>query len=392
VVLSFFPPYTAMANKGGNAKQLDVVAKGAKIVEIDEEDIVKNPLEDLPPVVQRRVKALKNLQKTHFDLEKKYRDEVEALELKYQKLYEPIFEKRASIVKGQHEPTDEEARVEGEEPLKVEKADKEVKGIPNFWLQVMKNNVNIGDTITAADEEVLNTLQDIKYAALEGDKKGFVLTFHFAENAYFTDSVLTKTYYLAEDEGLFGELVFDHAEGSKINWKAGKNLTVKLVKKQSKPPRGARGKGGKAGAVRVQTVEEPCESFFLFFSPPVADKEAEDEEQDELLNDMLEADFEYGCVFKDKLIPHAALWFTGEAAEYDDYGDDMYNEDDFGDEDDEEEEDDEDDDEEEEEEEKPRKGGRGSQQPAKKGGGGGKPFAPAAGGPGQPQQPECKQQ
>ena len=37
---------------------------------------------------------------------------------------------------------------------------------------------------------------------------------------------------------------------------------------------------------------------------------------------MMEMDFEIGCIIKDKLIPFSVLWFTGEAAEYDDDDDD----------------------------------------------------------------------
>jgi nucleosome assembly protein 1-like 1 len=37
----------------------------------------------------------------------------------------------------------------------------------------------------------------------------------------------------------------------------------------------------------------------------------------------MEMDFEVGCIIKDKLIPFSVLWFTGEAAEYED-DDDMF--------------------------------------------------------------------
>jgi hypothetical protein len=39
---------------------------------------------------------------------------------------------------------------------------------------------------------------------------------------------------------------------------------------------------------------------------------------------MMEMDFEIGCIIKDKLIPFSVLWFTGEAAEYEDDDDDMF--------------------------------------------------------------------
>jgi len=311
-------------------------------------------------------------------------------------LYGPLYLKRASIVKGEYEPTDAETQVEGEKPVESNNdKDKDVKGIPTFWLTALQNNASVGETITQADQDALKYLQDIRHSSVEGDKQGFVLTFHFAENPYFTDTVLTKTYHLADDDSVYGELVFDRAEGTKINWKSGKNLTVKTVKKQQKS-RGRGKKGGGAG--RVTTVEEPCESFFHFFNPPQPGAEEESDDEEGLLDDMLEADFETGCIFKDKLIPHSVLWFTGEALEYeDDEFDDGF---DYGDEDDEEEEDeDEDDEEEEEEEERPKKGRGNNNPPPKKGGaaasrGGNQLPAPSqkGGAPGQPQQPECKQQ
>jgi len=306
--------------------------------------------------------------------------------------------KRSTIVNGEYEPTDAEAKIEGGEELaKAGDKEKDIKGIPKFWLTAMKNNASLSEAITAPDEGALEYLHDVKYVNLEGEKQGFSVSFHFRENPYFTDSVLTKVYYLVEDE-LYNDLVFDHAEGSKINWKAGKNLTVKIVKKQPKAARGGGGRGrrGGAGAARTTTVEEPCESFFNFFTPPVrpeANDEEEDEEDDEenaIMDEMLEADFELGCIFKDKLVPHSVLWFTGEAQEYEDeFGDEFDY--DFGDEDDEDEE--EDDEEEEEEEERPKKG-RGPPPKKSAGGkGGALPPPSAKGAPGpQPQQPECKQQ
>jgi len=62
---------------------------------------------------------------------------------------------------------------------------------------------------------------------------------------------------------------------------------------------------------------------------------------------------------RDKIIPHAVSWFTGEACQLDDLDDDVDEEDDEdeedGDEDEDEDEEEDDEDEDEEEDEKPRK-------------------------------------
>ena len=41
----------------------------------------------------------------------------------------------------------------------------------------------------------------------------------------FAEQVLTKTYYMAEDE----EDALEHAEGTEIKWEEGKDITVKVT-------------------------------------------------------------------------------------------------------------------------------------------------------------------
>jgi len=354
----------------------------------------RGKVDHLPVKVQRRVWALKNLHKQYSQLEKLYKEEVRQLERKYQKMYDPIFERRAQFAAGIIEPTDAEAVEEklAEEEDNKEKAkapvvkaeiDENVQGIPEFWLTVMKNCDSVARTITAEDEDALKHLHDVQSVLLEGDKQGFILSFHFKENPYFTNSVITKTYYLVDEE-ITGDLIFDHVEATKIDWKQGKNLTVKLVTKKQKSKAGR----GRKPQVRTKTVEEPCDSFFRFFSPPVVEEDQElDEDAQEDLDLALEEDFGTGCIFKDKLIRQAVLWFTGEAYDdtYEDFGEDEDGEGDEGDGEDDEEEDAE----EEEEEEDPRRRNKGRA-------GRGEPAAKVAAKPaqgGEPtQQPECKQQ
>eukprot|EP01112_Ceratiomyxa_fruticulosa_P001406 TRINITY_DN1148_c0_g1_i1.p1 TRINITY_DN1148_c0_g1~~TRINITY_DN1148_c0_g1_i1.p1 ORF type:complete len:388 (-),score=123.50 TRINITY_DN1148_c0_g1_i1:76-1239(-) len=334
------------------------------------------------PNIRRRIYALKNLHKNTTALEKQYKEEVRALDRKYHALYEPIFAKRAQFVNGDVEPSEEEAKYEeAEKEVENKEGEEELedgKGIPAFWLTVLQNNRAVSETITPADEDALTHIVDIKSTPLDGAVQGFTLSFHFSENPYFSNNVLTKTYYLTDDE-ISGDLVFDRVEASKIDWKPAKNLTVKIVTKKQK----SKGGRGRKPQIRTKTVEQPIKSFFRFFSPPTwnEEDELEDEEQEEL-DALLEFDFNLGCIFKDKLIRQAALWFTGEAIDEDDYGD--YDEGEYeggddegglmGDEDDEEEE---------EEEEDPRpksKKGASKQQ------GGAKPSNANT------QQPECKQQ
>lgn len=84
---------------------------------------------------------------------------------------------------------------------------------------------------------------------------------------------------------------------------------------------------------RVVRKTVPCESFFNFFNPPKAPTE-EDEGNTEI-EERLELDYQLGEDIKEKLIPRAVDWFTGEALQYE-QGIDDFDEGDFEDEDDEE--------------------------------------------------------
>ena len=54
----------------------------------------------------------------------------------------------------------------------------------------------------------------------------------------------------------------------------------------------------------------PTESFFNFFSPPAAPSEDDDVASD--IEERLELDYQLGEDIKEKLIPRAIDWFTGE--------------------------------------------------------------------------------
>jgi nucleosome assembly protein 1-like 1 len=95
----------------------------------------------------------------------------------------------------------------------------------------------------------------------------------------------------------------------------------------------------------------PTESFFNFFSPPQPPKEEDDEEIDDVgsdIEDRLELDYQLGEDIKEKLIPRAIDWFTGEALAYEELDDEDLGSNDFDDDEDEDDLSDDHDDEEEE--------------------------------------------
>jgi hypothetical protein len=98
-------------------------------------------------------------------------------------------------------------------------------------------------------------------------------------------------------------------------------------------------------------LQEPVESFFRFFGTPNMDEDAdEDMEPEEVyeLNEQIQMEMDVGFEIKNKIVPRAVEWFTGEAVEddSDDEDDDEDDEDDEGDEEDEDDEEDEEEDEE----------------------------------------------
>ena len=161
----------------------------------------------------------------------------------------------------------------------------------------MKNSPLLSNFIEEHDEKVLKFLSDITVNILP-NFDGFQINFYFSENPYFTNTVLTKTVYINNyigdevdtEPAKEGEATTENAEkpaeneeddddedddeeddeddnesfdgvkkveGTEINWKPGKNVTVSFVMKK-------KGKGKHARTVREEQ-EEP--SFFRFFEP-----------------------------------------------------------------------------------------------------------------------------
>ncbi|XP_074275330.1 nucleosome assembly protein 1;2-like isoform X2 [Silene latifolia] len=313
-------------------------------------NVIKNAafLENLSPNVSKRVEVLKQIQSEHDELEAKFFEERRALENKYQKLYQPLYTKRYDIVNGvvEVDGVSNEPAEQGEDKLAQE------KGVPDFWLTAMKSNEVLAESIQEQDEEALKYLKDIKWYRVtvpkDDNKKGeategFKLEFFFDPNPYFKNSVLTKTYFMIDED----EPLLEKAIGTEIEWLPGKCLTEKILKK--KPKRGSKN-------TKPITKTETVDSFFNFFSPPeVPDEDEEiEEEAAEELQSLMEQDYDIGSAIREKIIPHAVSWFTGEAALDDELGDldDLDDEeDDDDDEDEDEEEDDDDDDDDDEEDE-----------------------------------------
>ncbi|KAL5569959.1 hypothetical protein UlMin_026534 [Ulmus minor] len=293
-------------------------------------------LENLSPIVRKRVEVLREIQSKHDELEVKFFKERAAFEAKYQKLYQPLYTKRFDIVNGvtEGEGVKNEAAVE-----KEKEKDASEKGVPDFWLNAMNNNEVLADEISESDEAALKYLKDIKWCKID-NPKGFKLEFFFDTNAFFKNTILSKTYHMIDEY----EPILEKAIGTEIKWLPSKCLTQKLLKKKPK-------KGSKNSKPITKTKN--CESFFNFFNPPQVPEEDEDIDED-----VIEQDYDIGSTICDKTIPPVVSWYSGEAIQANEFGDLEEDEDD----DEEDEEDDDDDDEEDDYEEdrkaKKKKGGR----------------------------------
>ncbi|KAF2128526.1 NAP-domain-containing protein [Dothidotthia symphoricarpi CBS 119687] len=293
-------------------------------------------VESLPVSVRRRVAGLKGVQKEHSKLEAQFQEEVLQLEKKYFAKFTPLYQARAKIVNGETEPTEEQVTVgeqkdkddededDDEETPELNKEEgKDVKGIPEFWLTALKTQPELAEMITDRDEAALKHLVDVRMEYL--DRPGFRLIFEFEQNEFFSNKSISKTYFYQEENGYGGDYIYDHAEGEKVDWKSGKDLTVRIESKKQ------RNKNTKQTRVVKKTV--PTDSFFNFFDPPKPPQDEDDATSD--IEERLELDYQLGEIIKEKFIPHAIDWFTGEALQYENF--DEFDEGDFEDEDDEDE-------------------------------------------------------
>ncbi|KAK9914379.1 hypothetical protein M0R45_038162 [Rubus argutus] len=212
---------------------------------------------------RKRVEHLIRIQKEHNQLKAQFYKDRGALEAKYEKLYQPLYDKRYLIVNGVVEAdkvtNDSEAVNQGVDAPEQSAE----KGVPNFWLHALVNHELLDAEINIRDGEALKYLTDIKWLRKE-DPKGFILEFCFNKNPFFKNSVLTKTYQLPDED----ETILHKAIGIEIEWYPENCLT------------------------------KECESFFNFFNPLQIDIKAEKE----FIEDM-RRDYYIGSTIRNEIIP-----------------------------------------------------------------------------------------
>jgi nucleosome assembly protein 1-like 1 len=83
----------------------------------------------------------------------------------------------------------------------------------------------IAPEIKEKDEEVLEFLDNIEYIPDEANPLKFDLIFTFSENEFFENTVVKKSIEMTSDDEP------KKGYGDELEWKEGKNITVKTIKK-----------------------------------------------------------------------------------------------------------------------------------------------------------------
>ena len=215
----------------------------------------------LPENVRQRVEKLKDLHAERENLLLHYQKDRVALEKKYAELYAPLFEKRHQVIIGK---LDDEIKEEAGSKDKSDEQNEDnaqetnLVGVPEFWVCAIGNLEGVSELVTERDNECILFLDNITCDE-NGEGTGFTLKFHFRENPFFENKVLTKMYEIP-NLLLDDEPILKNVEGCEIKWKPGKCLTHTILKKKQKCKTGK-----KAGQVRTIIQKEKQESFFHFF-------------------------------------------------------------------------------------------------------------------------------
>jgi len=159
-------------------------------------------------------------------------EEILKVEIKYNKLRKPFYEKRNEII----------------------------KRVPKFWLTAFINHPQISALIEEEEEDCLQYMSKLEVEEFEDIKSGYKINLFFDQNPYFEDDVLTKEFHM----GPTGDPV---SQSTKIRWKEGFDLAAKAAQKAA----AAAAKSGRKRPLENRTFF----SWFCDNSDPSTDDVAE---------------------------------------------------------------------------------------------------------------------
>ncbi|XP_048192418.1 nucleosome assembly protein 1-like 3 [Perognathus longimembris pacificus] len=179
------------------------------------------------------------------------------------------------------------------------------KGIPNYWLTVLKNVDKLGPMIQKYDEPILKFLADVSLKfSRPGQPISYTFEFHFLPNPYFRNELLIKTYIIKSkpdhnDPFFSWGWEIEDCKGCKIDWRKGKDVTITTTHSRTTA----------TGEIEFLPRVVPNASFFNFFSPPEIPQIGKLEPREDAI---LDKDFEIGQILHDNVILKSIYYFTGD--------------------------------------------------------------------------------
>ncbi|XP_005184603.1 nucleosome assembly protein 1-like 1 [Musca domestica] len=239
----------------------------------------KKQLEKDTKYTEKETKCIADMKKLYLDtikLDVDLQHGIYNLEKSFESKHDIIYDKRLQLLENFKKHN------QGGDPS-------EMGNVNNFWLKVLKASYT--EFISKRDEKILVFLADIRSKLYNEPSVKFILEFYFEPNDYFTNRILTKTYFLnclpdPDDPFSYDGAEIYKCEGCKIDWK---NPEKEKEKKS-------------------------FTSFFDFFDPPTLPENPNDPTYSDI-NAILQNDFELGFYLKERVIPKAVLFFTGEIAD-----------------------------------------------------------------------------
>jgi len=272
---------------------------------LDKEQKMVKVISQMPQNVQNRFKVLHMLSDERSKINDEFELEVKALEAKFMEKKKPLLLKRNDIVLGketdfaEYVPKYEKTQKENEEIVsgivksEKDKAEdeeetkshvptdvnhlKNVVGVPDFWATAIKNNQMMMQTIREKDADTLQYITNVEASETQ-EPRTITIKIFYKENEYFTNPHLELMVRFKDDQQ--DEVV--ETQGTIIDWKDGKDLSKKKIKKKQK--------NKKSGETRTIVKTVPTDSFFnAFESRKAPEGVEEDDEEDEETAKLLDA-------------------------------------------------------------------------------------------------------
>lgn len=218
-----------MATDAGTPTKKQKLDDGEGVSELDES-------KEFDAETQKALEDIDACQNEIDALNEKASEEILQAEQKFNKLRKPHFEKRNAVI----------------------------ERIPNFWVTAFVNHPQISAILDEDEEECLQFMTKVEVEEFEDIKSGYKICFHFKENPYFSNKVLSKEFHLgtsAEDE--IGDPT---SKSTEVSWSEGKDLVAKANEAQ------------KASAGSKRQMAALSRTFFQWFTDntdPSADDIAE---------------------------------------------------------------------------------------------------------------------